>query len=68
MNLPNKLTMARIIIVPFFVLCLLSTHMSNNYLWALILFTVASLTDHYDGKIARKNNQITNFGKFMDPL
>jgi CDP-diacylglycerol--glycerol-3-phosphate 3-phosphatidyltransferase len=42
--------------------------MSNNYLWALILFTVASLTDHYDGKIARKNNQITNFGKFMDPL
>lgn len=68
MNLPNKLTMARIIIVPFFVILLLSTNIKNNYLWALILFAAASLTDRYDGKIARKNNQITNFGKFMDPL
>lgn len=60
--------MLRIIIVPFFVIFLLSTNIKNNYLWALVLFTAASLTDHYDGKIARKNNQITNFGKFMDPL
>lgn len=68
MNLPNKLTTARIIIVPFFVIMLLAGNIKNHYLWALLMFIAASLTDHYDGKIARKNNQITNFGKFMDPL
>ncbi|MFU0832248.1 MAG: CDP-diacylglycerol--glycerol-3-phosphate 3-phosphatidyltransferase [Oscillospiraceae bacterium] len=69
MNLPNRLTIARICMVPFFLIVLLAQdYISMHYLWALILFIAASYTDHLDGKIARKNNQITDFGKFMDPL
>ncbi|MBW7572627.1 CDP-diacylglycerol--glycerol-3-phosphate 3-phosphatidyltransferase [Caproiciproducens faecalis] len=68
MNLPNKLTVLRIILVPFFVAVLLIPQIPHHYLWAAVLFVVASLTDHYDGMIARKYNQITNFGKFLDPL
>jgi len=69
MNLPNRLTIARICMVPFFLIALLAQdYISLHYLWALILFAVASYTDHLDGKLARKNNQITDFGKFMDPL
>lgn len=64
MNLPNKLTMARIIAVPFFIWA----YMTNHYIVALILFILAALTDMLDGKIARKYNLITNFGKIMDPL
>ena len=69
MNLPNKLTMFRVILVPFFVFFLTE---SENYSWfkwvALGIFVVASLTDLLDGKIARKYNLVTTFGKFMDPL
>ncbi|MCR5665807.1 MAG: CDP-diacylglycerol--glycerol-3-phosphate 3-phosphatidyltransferase [Eubacterium sp.] len=70
MNLPNKLTMFRVILIPFFVICLLVPACQNNIgqLVALIIFIVASLTDMADGKIARKYNLVTNFGKFMDPL
>lgn len=68
MNLPNKLTVLRIIMVPFFVAFLLSPGFAHHYLWAAILFSTAALTDHFDGALARKNNQITNFGKFLDPL
>lgn len=68
MNLANKLTMARVIIVPFFVVFMLLTDIPYNYLWALVLFAAASVTDLLDGKIARKRNLITNFGKFLDPL
>ena len=69
MNIPNKLTIFRIILVPFFVLVLLLNPDNFNYrLVAEIIFIVASLTDMLDGKIARKYNLITNFGKFMDPL
>ena len=68
MNLPNKLTMFRLILVPFFVAVLLATSLPHHYLIAAILFAVASYTDHLDGMLARKNNQITDFGKFMDPL
>jgi CDP-diacylglycerol---glycerol-3-phosphate 3-phosphatidyltransferase len=69
MNLPNKLTTARLIIVPFFLVVMLTRdYVGYHYLLALVLFIGASLTDHYDGKIARERNQITNFGKFMDPL
>ena len=68
MNLPNKLTMFRLILVPFFVVVLLNSSLPHHYLMALILFAVASYTDHLDGMLARKNNQITDFGKFMDPL
>ena len=68
MNLPNKLTMLRIILIPFFVFFLLCFNVPNNFLWALILFAVASITDTLDGRIARKNNLVTDFGKLMDPL
>lgn len=68
MNLPNKLTVVRVIMVPFFVFFLLMPTIPNHFLWALIIFGAASYTDHLDGKLARKNNQITNFGKFLDPL
>lgn len=68
MNLPNKLTVLRMILVPFFVALLLIPGIPHHYLLAGLLFGVAALTDHYDGKLARKNNQITTFGKFLDPL
>ncbi|MDE6729689.1 MAG: CDP-diacylglycerol--glycerol-3-phosphate 3-phosphatidyltransferase [Oscillospiraceae bacterium] len=67
MNLPNKLTLLRILLVPVFLVC-----MYCNFSWhftiALILYAVASITDALDGKIARKYNLITTFGKFADPL
>lgn len=68
MNLANKITMARIIMVPFFIFFLLARLIPFNFLWALIIFVVASISDAIDGKIARKNNMVTNFGKFLDPL
>ncbi len=68
MNLPNKLTLLRVILVPFFVFFLMATFIPHSYLISLILFAVASYTDHLDGKIARRDHLITNFGKFMDPL
>ena len=64
MNLPNKLTIARVIAVPFFI----GAYYFSCYLLAFIIFVAASLTDMLDGKIARKYNLVTNFGKFMDPL
>lgn len=67
MNLPNKLTVLRMILVPFFVLAILWPF-PHHFLIALIIFGAASYTDHLDGMLARKNNQITDFGKFMDPL
>ena len=69
MNLPNKLTIFRIILIPFFVFFLLAPYFEGygNYI-AVAIFIVASLTDLLDGKIARKYNMVTNFGKFMDPL
>lgn len=69
MNLPNKLTILRVIMVPFFVAFLLLTPSHTDFKWiAFALFVVASLTDLLDGHIARKYHMITNFGKFMDPL
>lgn len=68
MNTPNKLTVLRVVMIPFFVFFLL-TDFDNWGKWvAFAIFIVASLTDTLDGYLARKNNQITNFGKFMDPL
>lgn len=69
MNLPNKLTIFRVILIPFFVFFMLAPFFEGygNYI-ALAIFCVASLTDLLDGKIARKRNLVTNFGKFMDPL
>lgn len=68
MNTPNKLTVTRIILVPFFIFFLLSSNIPHNYLIAGIIFGIASFTDYLDGKIARKYNLVTDFGKFADPL
>jgi len=68
MNLPNKLTMLRIIMIPVFVFLVLAKFIPGNMYIALGVFILASLTDLLDGKIARKCNLVTNFGKFMDPL
>ena len=69
MNLPNKLTILRVILIPFFVVFMLFDITGAADKWiALVIFCVASLTDMLDGKIARKSNLVTNFGKFMDPL
>ena len=70
MNLPNKLTTLRVILIPFFVFFLLWQGGENRTfrMISLVIFIVASLTDLLDGKIARKYNLVTNFGKFMDPL
>ncbi len=69
MNLPNKLTILRVILVPVFIAVVLAEPFGANSKWiALAIFIIASLTDLLDGKIARKYNLVTNFGKFMDPL
>ena len=69
MNSPNKLTVLRVIMVPFFVFFMLTDVGGAANKWiALVIFCVASLTDMLDGKIARARNLVTNFGKFMDPL
>lgn len=70
MNLPNKLTLLRVVLIPVFVVLLLLEGGQNDTLRiaALIVFCLASFTDFLDGQIARRNNLVTNFGKFMDPL
>ncbi|WP_026523643.1 CDP-diacylglycerol--glycerol-3-phosphate 3-phosphatidyltransferase [Butyrivibrio sp. MB2005] len=69
MNLPNKLTVFRVLLIPFFVIFLLVPIFGEPDKWiALTIFVIASLTDLADGKIARKYNLVTDFGKFMDPL
>ncbi len=68
LNTPNKLTLLRMILVPFFVVFLSVDAIPHRYLWALVFFSVASFTDFLDGHLARKHNLVTNFGKFLDPL
>lgn len=69
MNLPNKLTVLRVFMIPFFVFFMLTDYAGSVSKWiALAIFCVASYTDLLDGKIARKYDLVTNFGKFMDPL
>ena len=68
MNTPNKLTMLRIFLVPFFMVLLMIKQIPYHIEFALVIFLAASVTDLIDGKLARKYNQITNFGKLMDPL
>ncbi|MCR4909607.1 MAG: CDP-diacylglycerol--glycerol-3-phosphate 3-phosphatidyltransferase [Lachnospiraceae bacterium] len=69
MNLPNKLTIFRVILVPVFIVLMMAEPFGAATKWvSLAVFIVASLTDMLDGKIARKYNLVTNFGKFMDPL
>lgn len=68
MNTANKLTVLRIIFVPFFVAALLCDMIPGNYIVALVLFLAAAITDSLDGKLARKQGTVTDFGKFLDPL
>lgn len=68
MNTPNKLTLLRIILVPVFCFFLLADWIPHNFLYAGIVFGLASITDYFDGMLARKHNLITDFGKFMDPV
>ncbi len=69
MNLPNKLTVLRVILIVPFVVCMLVPSLGETGMYAAVaIFIIASLTDLLDGKIARKYNLVTNFGKFMDPL
>lgn len=68
MNLPNKLTILRVILIPVFLVFLIGDFNPYSKWIALGIFAIASLTDLADGKIARKYNLVTNFGKFMDPL
>lgn len=67
MNLPNKLTLFRIFLIPVFIIVMMM-NIPNKFLIACIIFIVASITDAMDGHIARKYNLVTDFGKFMDPL
>jgi len=74
MNLPNKLTLARVFLVPVFMVFAAISHYGQpdfNFMWSLlagIVFAVASVTDFLDGYLARKNHLVTDFGKFADPL
>lgn len=68
MNIPNKLTILRVVLIPFFVVFMLVDQIPNHNYIALAIFCVACITDALDGHIARKYNLVTNFGKFMDPL
>lgn len=68
MNTPNKLTLLRVILIPFFVACMLVPEGAWGKWAALAIFVIASLTDTLDGYLARRDNLVTNFGKFMDPL
>ena len=68
MNTPNKLTLLRVILIPFFVICMLAVSAGWGKWAALAIFVIASLTDTLDGYLARRDNLVTNFGKFMDPL
>lgn len=68
MNLPNKLTLLRVILIPFFLVMMYVDAIPLHFLWALVIFAAASLTDMLDGKIARARGLVTNFGKFLDPL
>jgi CDP-diacylglycerol--glycerol-3-phosphate 3-phosphatidyltransferase len=68
MNLPNKLTLMRVILVPFFLVFLLVDAIPLHGVWALVIFAAASITDALDGHIARSRNLITDFGKFLDPV
>lgn len=67
MNLPNKLTVLRVALIPVF-LVLFYLPLASGYLWALLVFALASFTDFLDGHLARSRNLVTDFGKFMDPL
>ena len=68
MNTPNKLTVLRMILAPVFLAVLLAERLPYHFWWAVFVFSVAAITDAIDGRLARKNGQITVFGKLLDPV
>ena len=68
MNTPNKLTVLRMILAPVFLAVFLAQGIPYHYWWAVLVFSAAAITDAIDGKLARKNDQITVFGKLLDPV
>lgn len=68
MNLPNKITLSRILLIPIFIFFYLASFIPYGKLIALVIFMIASFTDYLDGHLARKNGQVTNLGKFLDPI
>ncbi len=68
LNTPNKLTIARILITPIYLALILWVSLPHRFLIATLVYSIAAITDAIDGKLARKNNQITNFGKLLDPI
>ena len=68
LNTPNKLTVARILITPVYLALILWASLPHRFLIATLVYSIAAITDAIDGKLARKNNQITNFGKLLDPI
>lgn len=68
MNLPNKITVFRVFLIPVFLVLMLLPDLPNGKWWALAIFIIASVSDFFDGYLARKHKLVTNFGKFMDPL
>lgn len=68
MNLPNKLTLTRIILIPFFIVAFYGLCFTGRYIISLGIFAIASITDFFDGYIARKYNMVTDLGKFLDPI
>lgn len=68
LNTPNKLTLLRVVLVPAYMVFLLTDSIPNHFFWAAVLFSAAAVTDFFDGHLARKHGLITNFGKFLDPL
>ena len=68
LNTPNKLTVARILITPVYLALILWESLPHRFLIAALVYSIAAITDAIDGKLARKNNQITNFGKLLDPI
>ena len=68
LNTPNKLTIARMVITPVFLALILWESLPHRFLIATLVYSLAAVTDAIDGKLARKNNQITNFGKLLDPI
>ncbi len=68
LNLPNLLTVSRVVITPLFLVTILMETLPHRFLIACVIFSIASITDAVDGHLARKNNMITNFGKFLDPI
>ncbi len=68
MNTPNKLTVLRMILAPVFLVVLLAERLPYHFWWAVFVFSVAAITDAIDGRLARKNGQITVFGKLLDPV